>query len=199
MILLFCQRCSLILRSKIIRIPATSVHIKDPRNMSSFARPRTILDMVPKPLLPYARLSRIDKPTGSWIIFLPGAWSIALAGTTLANLSLIGLFGIGTVLMRGAGCTINDLWDKDYDYCVERTKSRPIASGQITVRQGIIWAGIQLSLSFLLLIQLNLPTIIIGSLSLIPVIVYPVMKRYTHWPQLFLGITLNWLVNFVVD
>jgi len=109
---------------------------------------------------------------------------------------LTGLFGLGAILMRGAGCTINDIWDKDYDRRVERTKSRPIASGKITIRQGIIWAGIQLSLSFLIIIQLNLPTIIIGSFSLIPVIIYPIMKRYTYWPQIFLGITLNWLVNY---
>jgi 4-hydroxybenzoate polyprenyltransferase len=94
--------------------------------------------------------------------------------------------------MRGAGCTINDLWDKDIDRRVERTMSRPIASGEITGRQAFIWAGVQLSLSFLILIQLNIPSIVLGVISLIPVFIYPLMKRFTYWPQLFLGLTFNW-------
>lgn len=195
MIPLFRNTCSLFSRSKILRIPITSVYIKKSVNQNSFSRPRTIFDITPKSLHLYIRLSRLDKPTGSWVIFLPSAWSIAFAGTTLTNLSLVGLFGLGTILMRGAGCTINDIWDKNYDCRVERTKSRPMASGEITIQQGLVWAGIQLSLGFLILIQLNLPTIGIGILSLIPVIIYPVMKRYTYWPQFFLGVTLNWLVN----
>ncbi|CAF1144983.1 unnamed protein product [Rotaria sordida] len=192
MIPLLRQRCPLFLRSTIIRIPPTTVYVSNTSNKNSYSLPRTLFNIIPKPFHPYVRLSRIDKPTGSWVIFLPGAWSIALAGTTLTNLSLIGLFGIGTILMRGAGCTINDLWDKEYDRRVERTKSRPIASGEITIRQGLIWAGVQLSLSFLILIQLNFPTIGIGICSLLPLIIYPIMKRYTNWPQFFLGITLNW-------
>jgi len=192
MIPLLRNTCPLFLRATIIRIPTTSVYVQNSLNISSFSRPQTVYDIIPKPFHPYIRLSRIDKPTGSWVIFLPGAWSIAFAGITLDNLSLMGLFGLGTILMRGAGCTINDLWDKDFDRRVERTKSRPIASGEITIRQGLIWAGIQLSISFLILIQLNLPTIGIGILSLIPVIIYPIMKRYTYWPQFFLGVTLNW-------
>jgi 4-hydroxybenzoate polyprenyl transferase len=192
MIPLLRNTCALFLRSTIIRIPTTSVYVQNSLNISSFSRPRTVYDIIPKPFHSYIRLSRIDKPTGSWVIFLPGAWSIAFAGLTLDNLSLMGLFGLGTILMRGAGCTINDLWDKDFDRRVERTKSRPIASGEITIRQGLIWAGMQLSISFLILIQLNLPTIGIGILSLMPVIIYPIMKRYTYWPQFFLGVTLNW-------
>jgi 4-hydroxybenzoate polyprenyltransferase len=104
----------------------------------------------------------------------------------------MGLFAVGTILMRGAGCTINDLWDRDFDRKVSRTKSRPIASGEIKVREAFIWAGIQLSLSFLILIQLNIPSIVLGIISLIPVAIYPLMKRFTYWPQLFLGITFNW-------
>jgi 4-hydroxybenzoate polyprenyltransferase len=196
MIPLLRNTCPLLLRSTILRIPTTSIYVQNSLNQNSFFRPRTAYDIVPKSFHPYIHLSRIDKPTGFWVIFLPSAWSIAFAGTTLDNFLLTGLFGLGAILMRGAGCTINDIWDKDYDRRVERTKSRPIASGKITIRQGIIWAGIQLSLSFLIIIQLNLPTIIIGSFSLIPVIIYPIMKRYTYWPQIFLGITLNWLVNY---
>jgi 4-hydroxybenzoate polyprenyltransferase len=189
--LLLRQPCSWILRSSILRITTTSICLQQ-KNVSSFPRPKNIFEIIPKSIQPYLRLSRIDKPTGSWLIFLPGAWSIALAGTTLDNFALMGLFGIGTILMRGAGCTINDLWDKEFDRRVERTKSRPIASGEITPRQAFLWAGIQLSLGFLILIQLNIPSIILGIICLVPVLIYPLMKRYTYWPQIFLGTTLNW-------
>ena len=182
----------LFLRSTIIHISKPSIYVQNYLHFNSFSRLRTVYDVIPKSLHPYVRLSRIDKPTGSWVIFYPGAWSIAFAGNTLDNLPLLGLFALGTILMRGAGCTINDIWDKNYDCRVERTKSRPIASGEITIRQGIIWAGVQLSLSFFILIQLNLPTVVIGIVSLLPVIIYPIMKRYTYWPQVCLGITLNW-------
>lgn len=189
--LLLRQTCPLIFRSSILRITTTSVCIQQ-KPVSSYPRSKNLMDIIPKSVQPYIRLSRMDKPIGSWLLFLPGAWSIAFAGITLNNFALMGLFGIGTILMRGAGCTINDLWDVDFDRRVERTKSRPIASGEITVRQALIWTGIQLSLSFLILIQLNMPSIILGIISLIPVVVYPLMKRYTYWPQAFLGITFNW-------
>jgi 4-hydroxybenzoate polyprenyltransferase len=189
--LLLRQTCPFIFRSTIIRITTTSSSIQQ-KNISSFRYPKNLFDIIPKSIQPYIHLSRIDKPIGSWLLFLPGAWSIAFAGTTFNNFALMGLFGIGTILMRGAGCTINDLWDKDFDRRVERTKSRPIASGKITIRQAFIWTGIQLSLSFLILIQLNIPSIILGITSLIPVVIYPLMKRYTYWPQIFLGLTFNW-------
>jgi 4-hydroxybenzoate polyprenyl transferase len=194
MIFLLRQTCPLILRSSLIRITTTAICIpqQQQNNISSFPNPKKIFDIIPKSIQPYIRLSRIDKPIGSWLLFLPGAWSIALAGTTLHNFELMGLFAVGTILMRGAGCTINDLWDRDFDRRVNRTKSRPIASGEIKVREAFIWAGIQLSLSFLILIQLNIPSIILGIISLIPVVIYPLMKRFTYWPQLFLGITFNW-------
>lgn len=194
MIPLFRITCSLFSRSKYLHIPATSVYVNS-LNQKPFPTPPSIYDLLPKSVHPYVRLTRIDKPTGSWVIFLPSAWSIAFAGTTLTNLSLIGLFGVGTILMRGAGCTINDILDRDYDRRVERTKTRPLASGELTVQQGVLWAGVQLSLAFLILTQLNLPTICIGVLCLIPVTIYPIMKRYTYWPQLFLGLTLNWFVK----
>ncbi|CAF3488421.1 unnamed protein product [Rotaria sp. Silwood1] len=196
MILLLRQTCPLIFRTQIVRITTTSICLQQQQQQrhhkSSFRRPQNIYDIIPKSIQPYIRLSRIDKPIGSWLLFLPGAWSIAFAGTTLNNLMLIGLFGVGTILMRGAGCTINDLWDKEFDQRVARTKSRPIASGEITIRQGLIWTGIQLISAFFVLIQLNMPSIILGIISLVPVVTYPLMKRYTYWPQLFLGITFNW-------
>lgn len=187
MIPLFRNTCSLFFRSTILRIPIVSIH--------SLNQKSSVYDIIPKSFHPYVRSSRIDKPIGSWVIYLPSAWSIAFAGTTIDNLLLLGLFGAGAVLMRGAGCTINDILDKDYDSRVERTKYRPIASGEISIRQGMIWTGAQLSLAFLILIQFNLPTICIGILSLIPIVIYPIMKRFTYWPQFFLGVTLNWFVK----
>lgn len=197
MFLLLRRTCPLIFRqSSVLRIATTSIYSQQQQqqqnNLSSFYRPKVIWDIIPKSIQPYIRLSRIDKPIGSWLLYLPGAWSIAFAGTTVNNLILLGLFGVGTILMRGAGCTINDLWDKEFDRRVERTKSRPIASGEVTIKQALLWTGVQLSISFLILIQLNIPSIILGILSLVPVVIYPLMKRFTYWPQLFLGITFNW-------
>lgn len=158
----------------------------------NFPSAADFVNRMPKPVQPYLRLSRFDKPIGSWLLFLPGAWSIAFAGLSMNTIELTGLFALGSILMRGAGCTINDLWDRNYDRLVERTKSRPIASGAITPMEAVAWTGVQLSLSFIILMQLNLPSIILGVVSLIPVVIYPLMKRFTYWPQLFLGLTFNW-------
>ena len=193
MILFLRQTCPSILRSSITRIVSTPLVLRrEQKTSTGFSLPKHLNDLLPKSVQPYVRLSRLDKPIGSWLLFLPGAWSIAMAGISMNNLELIGLFGLGTILMRGAGCTINDLWDRDFDRRVERTRSRPIASGEITVRQALLWTGVQLSLSFLILLQLNIPSIMLGVMSLIPVAIYPLMKRFTYWPQLFLGLTFNW-------
>ena len=193
MILLLRQTCPWILRSSLIRIATTPLVVRREQKTSTvFPSSKHLYDLLPKSVQPYVRLSRLDKPIGSWLLFLPGAWSIAMAGISMNNLELIGLFGLGTILMRGAGCTINDLWDRDFDRRVERTRTRPIASGEIGIRQALIWTGVQLSLSFLILIQLNIPSIMLGIMALIPVAVYPLMKRFTYWPQLFLGLTFNW-------
>ena len=139
MILLLRQTCSPILRSSLIRIANTPLVVRREQKTSiGFPLPKHLYDLLPKSVQPYVRLSRLDKPIGSWLLFLPGAWSIAMAGISMNNLELIGLFGLGTILMRGAGCTINDLWDRDFDRRVERTRSRPIASGEIGVRQALL-------------------------------------------------------------
>ncbi len=139
---------------------------------------------------------RIDRPIGIWLLLLPALWGMALAsggyeGIGAQEFYYIGLFFIGSIIMRGAGCVINDLWDRDLDKMVERTKSRPIASGVITIKQGIWFLATLLLLGFIILLQLNLTTVILGLLAIPLIISYPLMKRITWWPQAFLGLTFN--------
>lgn len=143
---------------------------------------------------PYMKLMRIDKPIGSWLLFWPCGWSIAMAASAgaLPDFQMLALFGTGAFIMRGAGCTINDMWDQDIDKLVARTSDRPLVSGQITPRQSLIFLAGQLSLGLLVLLQLNWYSIFLGASSLGLVIIYPLMKRVTYWPQLILGMTFNW-------
>lgn len=137
----------------------------------------------------------MDKPIGSWLLYLPGTWSILMANYHLhqpMGWSMLGWFGLGAVVMRGAGCTINDLWDRKIDMRVERTKGRPLASGQLSTKQAIIFLGGQLSVGALVLLQMDPWTVCLGSISLLPVTVYPLMKRVTNWPQAMLGLAFNW-------
>ncbi|KAI4498796.1 hypothetical protein M0802_005971 [Mischocyttarus mexicanus] len=131
---------------------------------------------------------------GSWLLFWPCGWSIAMAAspTCLPDFKLLTLFGLGAFIMRGAGCTINDMWDKDIDKMVARTKDRPLATGQLTYLQSFIFLGGQLSLGLLILLQLNWYSVFLGASSLGLVVIYPLMKRVTYWPQLILGMTFNW-------
>jgi len=152
-----------------------------------------LLSVLPKPAIPYARLMRLDKPIGTWLLAWPSFWSIALASTgTLPDAKHLALFGAGAVLLRGAGCTINDLWDRDLDSKVARTKLRPLAAGEVGVLQGVAFLGAQLSLGLCILLQLNPLSQILGAASLPLVLTYPLMKRVTFWPQAFLGFTINW-------
>lgn len=143
---------------------------------------------------PYARLMRIDRPIGSWLLFWPCGWSIALSAPAgcWPDPLMLGLFGVGAFVMRGAGCTINDLWDRDIDAKVERTRNRPLVSGEIAPFDALVFLGGQLGLGLLVLLQLNWYSILLGASSLGLVIVYPLMKRITYWPQLMLGATFNW-------
>lgn len=143
---------------------------------------------------PYARLSRLDRPIGTWLLLLPGWWAIALARPAEAELDiwLIVLFGIGALVMRGAGCTFNDIVDRDFDGRVERTRLRPIPSGQVSLANAWIWLVAQALIGFAILIQMNLLAIWLGVASLGLVAIYPFMKRYTWWPQFFLGLAFNW-------
>ncbi|MEC9345496.1 MAG: 4-hydroxybenzoate octaprenyltransferase [Pseudomonadota bacterium] len=148
----------------------------------------------PDALKPYFKLARFDRPVGTWLLLWPCWWSIILARPVLdlETLRLFVLFGIGAVIMRGAGCTVNDIADRNFDGRVERTRLRPIPSGQVSVRQALAWAGLLSLVGLVILLQLT-PTAIwlgIGSLGL--VVVYPFMKRITWWPQAWLGLTFNW-------
>nr|XP_024660139.1 4-hydroxybenzoate polyprenyltransferase, mitochondrial [Maylandia zebra] len=154
----------------------------------------TIVDSAPVHVQPYLRLMRLDKPIGTWLLYLPCTWSIALAANPgcFPDLGMLTLFGTGALLMRGAGCTINDMWDKDFDKKVSRTASRPIASGEISRMQALVFLGGQLSLALGVLLCLNYYSIALGAASLSLVITYPLMKRFTYWPQFVLGLTFNW-------
>ena len=144
----------------------------------------------------YAILMRLDRPIGWWLLLLPSLWGIVLGangaqGIVLSDLRLMLLFFIGAVLMRGAGCIINDLWDRDLDKQVERTKNRPLASEQISMVEAIVFLSYLLFTSFIILLMTSGITILLGALSLVFVASYPLMKRITWWPQAFLGITFN--------
>jgi|SRR5665213_979054 len=144
---------------------------------------------------PYLRLARLDRPIGSWLLLMPCWWSLGMAGMTqgqLPRLWHIVLFFIGAFVMRGAGCTWNDLVDRDLDGLVERTRSRPIPSKQVTVAQTTIFMLAQGAVGLLVLIQFNRFTVICGLASLAVVAIYPFMKRITYWPQIFLGLAFSW-------
>jgi len=149
--------------------------------------------LLPRALVPYAILGRFDRPIGAWLLFLPGLWSICLAAQSFAlGLFLTVLFGIGAVVMRAAGCVVNDLWDRKIDRMVERTKGRPLASGILKPIDALAFLAVLLAIGLFILSQLDDSARILGVASLIPVALYPLAKRVTWWPQIVLGITFGW-------
>ncbi len=141
---------------------------------------------------PYLLLARLDRPTGIWLLFLPGAWGILLARDALApTLRLLALFAAGSVVMRAAGCVVNDMWDRDLDAQVARTKARPLASGALRLRQAAVFLLLLLGAGLAVLLQLNRTAQALGASSLILVFVYPLAKRFTWWPQLVMGATFG--------
>ena len=153
----------------------------------------------PKWTVPYLRLSRADRPAGTWLLLIPCWWGILLSaseknnfGLLISDFWLLIACTMGAFLMRGAGCTWNDILDKDFDKLVERTRSRPIPSKQITVLKALIWMIIQALLALIVLLTFNIFGILIAISSIILVAIYPLSKRFTWWPQLFLGLTFNW-------
>jgi 4-hydroxybenzoate polyprenyltransferase len=148
---------------------------------------------LPQAWRPYALLMRLDRPIGSWLLFLPGLWAFALvAPDWRQGLWLTALFGLGAVLMRGAGCVVNDLWDRDLDRQVERTAGRPLASGALRARHALVFLALVLAVALLILLQLNRTAQVLGVASLIPVVLYPLAKRVTDWPQAVLGVIFSW-------
>jgi 4-hydroxybenzoate polyprenyltransferase len=147
---------------------------------------------LPRASLPYARLARLDRPIGTWLLLLPGWWAMTLADFGRPHLQLGLLFLVGAIVMRGAGCTYNDIVDRDIDAKVARTRGRPLPSGQVTLRAAWMFLGAQLLIGLAVLIQLNRYAIGVGLCSLVLVFTYPFMKRITFWPQAWLGLTFNW-------
>jgi len=148
---------------------------------------------LPAGFRPYALLMRLDRPIGSWLLFLPGLWAFAMvAPDWRQGLWLTALFGLGAVLMRGAGCVVNDLWDRDLDRQVERTAGRPLASGALRARHALVFLLLVLAAALLILLQLNRAAQLLGVASLLPVVLYPLAKRVTDWPQAVLGVIFSW-------
>jgi 4-hydroxybenzoate polyprenyltransferase len=152
----------------------------------------------PRPVQPYLRLARVDRPIGTWLLLIPCWWGLALAtisggGVHPATALVYGiLFAVGAFVMRGAGCTWNDILDRDFDARVARTATRPIPSGAVGVPQAAAFLALQLLTGLAVLLCFNGFTILIAIASLLLVAVYPLMKRVTYWPQAFLGLTFNW-------
>jgi 4-hydroxybenzoate polyprenyltransferase len=151
--------------------------------------------LAPPATRPYLRLARLDRPIGSWLLLMPCWWSLGLAAMhaqTFPNIWHVVLFFIGAFAMRGAGCTWNDLVDRNLDGLVERTRSRPIPSGQVTVAQATAFMVMQALIGLAVLLQFNRFTVMCGIASLIVVVIYPFMKRITYWPQVTLGLAFSW-------
>lgn len=152
--------------------------------------------LAPAWLRPYLRLARADRPIGGWLLLLPCWWSAGLAaigaGHPYPNPWHVALFFVGAFVMRGAGCTWNDILDRDLDAKVARTRSRPIPSGQVSVKAAAVFLVAQALVGLAVLLQLNRFTILLGIASLVVVAVYPLMKRVTWWPQIGLGLAFSW-------
>jgi 4-hydroxybenzoate polyprenyltransferase len=147
---------------------------------------------LPSRVRPYARLARLDRPIGTWLLLFPGWWGVAIASTRWPDPVLLMLFAVGAVAMRGAGCTLNDIADRQYDALVARTRLRPLPSGAVTVRRALLFLVLQLAAGAAVLFALNRASVLLGIAVLGLIGTYPFMKRVTYWPQLFLGLNFNW-------
>ncbi|PZW41877.1 4-hydroxybenzoate polyprenyltransferase [Humitalea rosea] len=148
---------------------------------------------LPEGWRPYALLMRADRPIGSWLLFLPAPWAFALAAPDAGTgLWLTLLFGVGSVVMRGAGCVVNDLWDRDLDRQVARTAGRPLASGAVSVTQALVFLAVLAAIGLGILLLLPVAAVVLGAVSLVPIALYPLAKRFTDWPQAVLGVVFSW-------
>jgi 4-hydroxybenzoate polyprenyltransferase len=167
------------------------------------AVPRSFVARLPATLQPYARLARLDRPIGWWLLLLPCWWSAVLAARLSGhwpNPWTLLLLLIGAIAMRGAGSTWNDISDRDLDARVARTRDRPLPSGQVSTLQAYAFLGLQALIGLLVLIQFNRFAVVMGLISLVPVLVYPFMKRFTNHPQIVLGLAFAWgaLMGFAI-
>lgn len=152
---------------------------------------RGFIGGLPPRLRPYASLMRLDRPIGSWLLYWPCAWSVALAGIG-GRLDLFLWLGLGAFAMRSAGCVYNDIVDRDLDRRIERTRLRPLASGRVSLRRAWLLIGILCLVGIIVLLELKPAAAIVALVSLAPVAAYPFMKRITWWPQAWLGIVFSW-------
>jgi 4-hydroxybenzoate polyprenyltransferase len=152
---------------------------------------RGFIGALPSPLRPYASLMRLDRPIGTWLLYWPCAWSLALAGVG-GRWDLFLWLALGALAMRSAGCVYNDIVDRDLDRQVERTRLRPLASGRVSLRSAWILIGLLGLVGVLVLLQLNRTAAIVALISIAPVAAYPFMKRITWWPQTWLGLVFSW-------
>ncbi len=167
----------------------------NPDNPTDIRPDHWLYRLSPRPLWPYLSLMRADRPIGFWLLFLPCLWALLMAPISQGRLPdwwLFPLFALGAIAMRGAGCTHNDIVDRNFDALVARTASRPLPSGQVTLRQALVFLGLQLAVALAVLLSLPWLAILLGVASLALVFTYPFMKRVTYWPQAFLGLTFNW-------
>ena len=151
-----------------------------------------IISKLPKKLMFWFILLRIDRPIGWWLLVLPSWWVILInSNSIILSMKLILLFTIGSIIMRGAGCIINDIWDRDLDAKVERTKNRPIANGNISIKEALIGFIVLIGFSCVILLFLPFKSSVVATLSLPLIILYPLAKRYTRYPQFILGIVFS--------
>jgi 4-hydroxybenzoate polyprenyltransferase len=162
---------------------APSLHVAD--------RQTSWTDRLPPAVRPFAMLARWDRPIGTWLLLLP-CWAGLALGPGVPEPLLLLAFAVGAVAMRGAGCTINDMADRDFDRQVERTRQRPLASGALGMREAAIFTLVQAAVGGLVLLFLPWDAVLVAVLALPLVVIYPFMKRITWWPQAFLGLTFNW-------
>ena len=155
---------------------------------------RGLLRILPHSVRPFAMLARFDRPIGWQLLFWPGAWAVLLAGGVRSHGSLILWLLVGSIAMRGAGCVYNDIIDRDLDAQVVRTRTRPLASGAVSVRSAWVWLVLLSLIGLVVVLQLTMFSAVVALASLLPVAAYPFMKRITWWPQAWLGIVFSWAV-----
>ena len=153
---------------------------------------RGIVAALPLRMRNFALLARFDRPIGWWLLFWPGAWAVALAGGTIERWPLLLWLLAGSLAMRGAGCVYNDIVDRKLDASVARTRSRPLASGAVSLTAAWIWLGMLSLVGLVVLLQLRVDTAIVAVASLALVAAYPFMKKITWWPQAWLGLVFSW-------